>query len=84
MLNKVAHEDRHSPQYFFTKGMYYELGGHVQKAYNHFKHCLALEPGFQEARRELVYIKQNYNSKGNSWSDDLSQVVTKFFRKRSG
>jgi len=84
LMNQVSHEDRHSPSYFFVKGMHYEIRGQVQKAYDSFKYCLLVEPGFNDARRELAYIKQNYNRKNNTITDDLSQVVTNFFKKKSG
>lgn len=84
-LNKVAHEDRHSPHYFFVKGMHYELTGQIQKAYQFLKHSASLDPNFLDPKREMAYIKQHYSSRKNSaFTDDLSVVVTKFFKKKSG
>ncbi len=57
-LHAVPHEDRHSTQYFFIKGLYYDLLGETDKAYKHHKHCLALDPHFLDARREMAFIKK--------------------------
>ncbi len=85
LLPKVAHEDRHGAKYYLVRGMYYELTGQVQKAYMHFKHAMSLDPFFEDAKREIMFIKQNYSrpSKSN-FSDDFSTVVTKFFKKSAG
>ena len=84
LLSQVPHEDRHSPQYFFIKGMYYEIQGEVQKAYTNLKHSLALDPQFADAGREVAFIKRHYAGGSKSFSDDLSQVMTKLFGKKSG
>lgn len=84
-LIKVPHEDRHSAQYFFIKGMHYELNGQVEKAYQYFKHSLTIDPSFSDPKREILYIKQHYGGrKSQTFTDDLSQVVTKFFKKKTG
>jgi len=84
LLEQVAHEDRHSPQYFFIKGMYLELTGQIQKAYELLKHCLIIDPHFKDARREMAFIKQNYaKQKTNIFTDDLSTIVGNFFKKKS-
>lgn len=81
-LNRVPHEDRHSAQYFFVKGMYYELTDQIQKAYQYLKHSSTLNPSFLDPKREIDYIKQHYsNRKKTTFTDDISVVVTKFFRK---
>jgi curved DNA-binding protein CbpA len=83
-LNKVAHEDRHSPQYFFIKGMYHELIGQVQRAHQLLEHSASLDPNFIEPKREMSFIKQNYGSqRQNAFTDEISVVVTKFFKKKS-
>jgi CheY-like chemotaxis protein len=85
LMPQVAHEDRHGATYYFIRGMYYELTGQVQKAYMNFKHAMSLDPFFEDAKREMTYIKTNYSRSNKTiFSDDLSQVVTKFFKKRSG
>lgn len=85
LLHRVAHEDRHSPPYFFVKGMCYELTGQIQKAYQHFKHCEIIDPHFYEARKEMIYIKKHYvDNRSRSLSEDLGTVVTKIFKKKSG
>ncbi|MCB0350665.1 MAG: DnaJ domain-containing protein [Bdellovibrionales bacterium] len=84
-LNKVPHEDRHSAHYFFVKGLYYDLIGQAQKAYKHHQHCLAMDPYFNDAKRELTFIKRSFNAKKSmTLTDDLSMVVTKLFGKKSG
>jgi CheY-like chemotaxis protein/curved DNA-binding protein CbpA len=83
LISQVPHEDRHSIPYFFAKGMLYEISGQVHKAQHSFKHCLALDPNFLDARRELAFIKEKYGKmKASSFSDDLSVVVTKFFGRK--
>ncbi|OFZ11889.1 MAG: hypothetical protein A2Z20_03045 [Bdellovibrionales bacterium RBG_16_40_8] len=82
-LAQVAHEDRHSPSYFFVKGMHCELTGQVQKAYHYFKHSLTIDPNFIDAKREILFIKRNYSGKTKPISDDLS-VVTRFFKRNVG
>ena len=85
MLDQVAHEDRHSIPYFFTKAMYYELSGQIEKAYANFKHCVKLDPDFIDAKREIAFLKQNFGSKkSNIFTDDISTVVTKLFKKNAG
>jgi hypothetical protein len=83
-MPQVAHEDRHGAKYYFIRGMFYELTGQVQKAYMNFKHAMSLDPFFEDAKREMNYIKQNYARNKTTFSDDFSQVVTKFFKKKTG
>lgn len=83
-LNRVPHEDRHSAQYFFVKGMYYELTDQIQKAYQYLKHSSSLDPNFLDPKREMAFIKEHYaKRKRPSLTDDLSVVVTKFFKKKA-
>lgn len=85
LLEQVPHEDRHSAQYFFVKAMSYELNGDVQKAYNTFKRVLTIDPLFLDAKREITYIKSNYSKQKTSFMhDDLSTVVARFFKKKTG
>ncbi|MEQ1665268.1 MAG: J domain-containing protein, partial [Bdellovibrionales bacterium] len=85
LLEKVQHEDRHSPHYFFIRGMYFELLGEVQKAHQLLRHSLTIDPSFNDARRELTYLKHNYaTQKTNILTDDLSVVVSNLFKKKSG
>lgn len=81
-LNRVPHEDRHSAQYFLVKGMYYELTDQIQKAYQYLKHSSSLNPSFLDPKREIAYIKEHYaNRKKTTFKDDVSVVVTQFFKK---
>lgn len=86
MIAQVAHEDRHSPHYFFVRGLSYELCGEFEKSMSAFKHTLTLEPGFAEARKEIALVRRLAAKHKTTLSDELSQVVTKFFKpkKRSG
>lgn len=85
LLTQVPHEDRHSPPYFFVRGLHYELLGEYKLAYNHFKHAITLEPNFSEARKEIAMLKSTYGRQRSSFlTEDLSQVVTNLFKKRSG
>jgi CheY-like chemotaxis protein len=85
LLQQVPHEDRHSPPYFFVRGLYYGLLGDVKQSYSHLRHAVTLEPGFGEARKEMAMLKSQYGrQKTNLLTDDLSQVVTNFFKKKSG
>ncbi len=84
LMQTIAHEDRHNPQYFFVKGMYYELTGEIQRSYQAFKHALSLDPNFIDANKEITYIKQVYGKKKSTFTDDLSVVVTKILRRKTG
>ena len=84
LMQTIAHEDRHSPQYFFVKGMYYELAGQIQHAYQTFKRVLSIDSEFVDAKKELSYIKQQYAHKKSSFTDELSVVVTKIFGRKTG
>ncbi len=84
LLQTIAHEDRHSPQYFFVKGMSYELTGQIQHAYQTFKRVLSMDPEFFDAKKELSYIKQQYAQKKTSFTDELSVVVTKILGRKTG
>jgi CheY-like chemotaxis protein len=86
MISQVPHEDRHSPQYFFIRGLSFGLCGDHPKALSAFKHALALDPQFAEARKEASFAKKLASRTSTTMSDDLSQVVTRFFgpRRRSG
>ena len=84
LFNQVPHEDRHSPQYFFVKGLQFELMKEAQRAYSHFKHAYTMDPGFLEAKKEMAFIKRMYGQQKTSIADDLSHVVTKFFKNRTG
>ena len=82
LISQVAHEDRHSPHYFFVRGLYYSLRGENNKAYSAFKHALTLDNNFLEVKREISLLKRYATSKSKSvMTDDLSQVVTRFFKK---
>lgn len=84
LFNQVAHEDRHSPQYFFVRGLQYELVREPQKAYSHFKHAYQMDPQFLEAKKEMAMIKRVYGKQKTTLADDLSIVVTKMFKKKTG
>jgi tetratricopeptide (TPR) repeat protein len=84
LFNQVPHEDRHSPQYFFVKGLQFELMKDPRRAYAHFKHAYTMDPQFLEAKKEIAFIKRIYGQQKTTVADDLSHVVTKFFKKRTG
>lgn len=84
LFNQVPHEDRHSAHYFFVKGLHYEIIGDVNRAYSNFKHSYAMDPSFSEARKEMSLIKKQYGRRNTSLADDLSIVVTKLFKKKTG
>jgi len=80
MIAQIAHEDRHSPHYFFVRGLYSTLAGDYDKALSAFRHTLTLEPGFAEARKEIALARKIAGQNKQSFSDDLSQVVTRFLK----
>ena len=85
LLSEVPHEDRHSPHYFFAKGLSYQIQGNLGKAAHFFKNAILLDNNFLEAKKELgITAKKMSRSKSSSFSADLSQVVTRFFKKKSG
>lgn len=84
LFNQVPHEDRHSPHYFFAKGLHYEVLGDINRAYANYKHAYSMDPSFSEARKEMSLIKKQYGRRPTSLADDLSVVVTKLFKKKTG
>ncbi len=85
ILAQVPHEDRHTPQYFFVKGLYYMLRGEFGRAKSALEHTLAVDPHFSEVRKEMALLRRfAKQQQSSSLTDELSQVVTKFFKKRSG
>ena len=83
LLSQIPHEDRHSPHYFFVRGLYYQLKGEFNKAYAAFRHTLTLDHNFMEAKREISLMKSHASRGRSMMTDDLSQVVTRFFKKKS-
>jgi curved DNA-binding protein CbpA/CheY-like chemotaxis protein len=81
IINKVPPEDRHSAPYFYTKGLFYMQIGDLEKAKTNFKHALAMDPNFVEARRDLTVARSRLRSQGDAFTD-FSTVVTKIFGRR--
>ncbi|MBX7232414.1 MAG: response regulator [Bdellovibrionales bacterium] len=76
-LNKVPPEERHSAPYFYAKGLFFQQLGDLEKSKTNFKHALAMDANFVEARRDLAVIRDQLKAQGSS---DLSTVVTNFFQ----
>lgn len=83
-ISKIPHEDRHSPQYFYTRGLYYLIKPDLYKAEACFRNAVALDSMFIDAQRELKALKSRLERTKTTFSMELSQVVTKFFKKSAG
>lgn len=79
-INRVPPEERHSAPYFYTKGLFYTQIGEFEKAKTNFKHALALDPDFSEARRDLSVVRAQIKEQVER--GDLSTVVKGFFSRK--
>lgn len=83
-IARVPHEDRHSPQYFYTRGLYYLIKPDLYKAEACFRNAVALDSYFVDAQRELKALKSRLDRTKSTLTLELSQVVTNFFKKKVG
>ena len=82
-LGKVPPEERHSAIYYFVKGLFQKYLGDIELATRNLQHALSLMPNFIHAQRELNVIKSAAKNKPvDIFKDDLSSVVTSFFKKK--
>lgn len=83
-ISKVPHEDRHSPPYFFTRGLLYEAQSKPEKARACFRSCLALDENFIEAKREMQNLYKKYGKAKSKNFGELSQMFSSIFKTKAG
>lgn len=85
-INEVPMEDRHVPEYFFVKAMFYRLIDNREKSKSNFKRALSLDPTFLEAKRELNVLRSMPSRKDTNILDlTVGEAVTRLFKpKKSG
>jgi CheY-like chemotaxis protein/curved DNA-binding protein CbpA len=85
-LTQIAPEDRHSPTYYFVRGVMMRMTGEFENAKKNLQHAVSLDPDFIDARREIMLVGSSQNADSNKPVDllrgDLKDVVGLLFKKK--
>lgn len=82
-LSKVPPEDRHSPLFYFVRGLHLMAMDDKDNALKNFQNALALDSDFIDARRELHVLRIQKSPKPpDLLNGDLKDVVGLLFKKR--
>ncbi len=81
-LVQVPPEERYDALFPFVQGMLLRAKGDVLTARKSFEKCIALDPSFIPARREISVLMAQ-NKKQDVFNMDLKDMVTGLFRRRS-
>jgi DNA-binding response OmpR family regulator len=80
-LLQVPPDERYEPVFLFVIGLFNKMKGDIMGAKKSFEKCMAMDPGFIPARREMSMLHQQ-NKKQDVFNMDLKQVVSGFFKRR--
>lgn len=80
-LLQVPPDERYEPVFMFVIGLFNKMKGDMMGAKKSFEKCMAMDPGFIPARREMSMLYQQ-NKKQDVFNMDLKQVVSGFFKRR--
>ncbi len=80
-LLQVPPDERYEPVFLFVIGLFNKAKGDLMSAKKSYEKCIAMDPGFIPARRELSLLFAQ-NKKQDVFSMDLKQVVSGFFKRR--
>lgn len=80
-LLQVPPDERYEPVFLFVIGLFNKMKGDIMGAKKSFEKCMAMDPGFIPARREMSLLVQQ-NKKQDVFNMDLKQVVSGFFKRR--
>lgn len=80
-LLQVPPDERYEPVFMFVIGLFNKMKGDLMGAKKSFEKCMAMDPGFIPARREMSMLYQQ-NKKQDVFNMDLKQVVSGFFKRR--
>ena len=81
-LASIPPEDRHSPIFFFVKGLLSVASNESEQARKNFEHAISMDPNFIEARRELNVLRLTKTKSNDLLKADLKDVVGALFGKR--
>ena len=85
-LLQIPPEDRHTPTFYFVRGLQLRLSGDADGAKRNLSHAVSLDSDFIDARRELLVIEgaktAAASAKGDILRGDLKDVVGMLFKKK--
>ncbi|MBT4761295.1 MAG: DnaJ domain-containing protein [Bdellovibrionaceae bacterium] len=81
-LGKVPPEHRHSPPYFFVKGLFYKLTGNQDKSILNFKKASSIDHTFMPAKKELAKFSRPMSEKTNIFDMSVTNAVNSIFKKK--
>lgn len=80
-LAQVAPDDRFGVPFSFVTALFYKVKGDIKVAEKQLRKCLAMDPNFILAKKELSLL-QAKNKKQDLLTMDLKDVVTSLFKKK--
>ena len=84
-LGQIAPEDRHTPTFYFVRGLSLRMGGDVEGAKKNLAHAVSLDPDFIDAKREMMVannVKPPAVPSNDLLRGDLKDVVGMLFKKK--
>lgn len=86
-LGEIPPEDRHSPTYYFVRGVHLRMTGDLDNAKKTLQHAVSLDADFIDARREIMLIGSSPAAGGSDkpvdlLRGDLKDVVGLLFKKK--
>ncbi len=81
-LAMVSPDGRHSPLFYFVKGLLSVVSNDPREAYKYFEIVLATDREFIEARREMSTLKHAKPRKPDIFIDDISVVLHAWFKPK--
>lgn len=85
-LLSIPPEDRHTPTYYFVRGLQLRLNGDIEGAKKNLSHAVSLDADFIDARREMLVIDGTKAKAAAANTDllrgDLKDVVGMLFKKK--
>jgi tetratricopeptide (TPR) repeat protein len=84
-LGQIAPEDRHTPTFYFVRGLNLRLMGDLENAKKNLAHAVSLDPDFIDAKREMMLANNTKPAQAASADilrGDLKDVVGILFKKK--
>ncbi len=85
-LGQIPPEDRHTPTFYFVRGLNLRMGGDLENAKKNLAHAVSLDPDFIDAKREMMVAKNAKpaakDMSGDLLRGDLKDVVGMLFKKK--
>jgi CheY-like chemotaxis protein/curved DNA-binding protein CbpA len=85
-LGQIPPEDRHTPTFYFVRGLNLRLLGDTENAKKNLAHAVSLDPDFIDAKREMMVANNAKAASAPASNDllrgDLKDVVGMLFKKK--